>query len=214
MDSDLNQLRQILAQSPSQLSRPLSQSEIDLLCHHYQLLLKWNPLLHLTTITSPAEFATRHILESLLAEDILLPELSEIWDIGSGAGFPGIPIAIRRPHLSVRLIESNKRKAIFLSEAAHALGLTRIEVVNRRFEALTSPPPGSCLLARAVERMDRLAPELLARATTASQILLYGNSELLSNLTPAIEGQWSVREILLPDSMDRRLFDIRSLVRT
>ena len=157
--------------------RPLLSSEIDLFVNYYRLVLKWNPLLHLTTLTSPADFALRHLGEALIAEENLVDSIAEFWDIGSGAGIPGLPVAIRRPDLIVRLIESNRRKAIFLDETAALLGLSRVKVVNERFSMLT-PPGGVCLSARAVERMESIVGEILDHKDVFRQILLFGNREL------------------------------------
>jgi 16S rRNA (guanine527-N7)-methyltransferase len=200
-------LRKILEGERGRI-RPLSPSEIDLFIDYYRLILKWNPLLHLTTLTSPADFALRQLGEALIAEEYLLGSISEFWDIGSGAGIPGLPVAIRRPALKVRLIESNRRKAIFLDEVAAHLNLYQVNVLNERFSRL-SPPNGVCLSARAVERMESMVEEILSHLAVCQQILLFGNRELETNLGKIAVSGWILEAVLLPASKDRFLYHLR-----
>jgi 16S rRNA (guanine527-N7)-methyltransferase len=207
MNEAAGELRKIIEAERGRI-RPLSASEIDIFVNYYLLVLKWNPLLHLTTLTSPADFALRHLGEALIAEEKLIDSIPEFWDIGSGVGVPGLPVAIRRPDLNVRLIESNRRKAIFLDEAAALLGLSRVKVVNARFSNL-SPSSGICLSARAVERMELIVDEILDHRNACSQILLFGNQELASKLAHYTVSGWELEAELLPASADRFLFNLR-----
>lgn len=101
--------------------RPVSEGEARSLFEHYALLLKWNKVLNLTRIEDIEEAVERHYGEALFLADLLPPGAFSIADIGSGAGFPGIPLAIRRPECLVTLVESHQRKAVFLREASRAL---------------------------------------------------------------------------------------------
>ncbi len=98
----------------------------------FDLLLAWNRTHNLTRITEPASVATRHFAESLALLTIphLFSAVSRCADVGSGAGFPGIPLAIARPDLSWTLIEKATKKAAFLSYASASLGLSRIQVLH------------------------------------------------------------------------------------
>src|SRR5579871_343862 len=104
----------------------LTGDQLALLEQHYQLLLRWNQKMNLTRITNVSDAVRYHYCESLyLARS--LPEGSlRIVDIGSGAGFPGIPVAIFRPDCEVHLVESHQRKAVFLNEATRNLANTRV----------------------------------------------------------------------------------------
>src|SRR5262245_31207941 len=108
MPSDLEQLRNILQTSGRLTSgrltsgrltsgelqgKSFSEPEIDLLANYYELVLKWNNRLHLTTLIRPQEFFNRHILESSFAESLILPSVNQFWDIGSGLGVPGMIIS-------------------------------------------------------------------------------------------------------------------------
>src|SRR5881394_2420015 len=92
----------------------LSESQLNALCDHYRLLLSWNERLNLTRVVSAAEAARIHYVESLFLGAQLPPGALRIVDVGSGAGFPGIPVAILRPECKVDLVESHQRKAVFL----------------------------------------------------------------------------------------------------
>jgi 16S rRNA (guanine527-N7)-methyltransferase len=106
---------------------------------HYQLLLRWNRTLNLTSIRKMEEAVERHYCESLFLGTHLPPRPLRIADIGSGAGFPGFPVAVLRPDCSVTLIESHQRKAVFLREASRSLPNVRVlarraEDVEERFD--------------------------------------------------------------------------------
>lgn len=102
---------------------------------HLALLAKWNHAYNLTAVRDPVEMVSRHLLDSLAA----LPFLhgTTLADLGSGAGLPGIPLAIARPGLAVTLIESNGKKARFLREAARSLPLPNVTVAQSRVQDAT-----------------------------------------------------------------------------
>src|SRR5438552_16602612 len=111
--SSINRFSQTLKDRAEDFLVRLGDEEIERLSSYYDLLLKWNSRLHLVAPCSPSQFATRHILESLLLLRHL-PRNARIADAGSGAGLPVIPCLILRDDLRVTLIESSQRKAIFL----------------------------------------------------------------------------------------------------
>jgi 16S rRNA (guanine527-N7)-methyltransferase len=110
----------------------LNASQMAALESHYELLLRWNRSLNLTTVTSIEEAAERHYCEALFLAAHLSMDAGRIVDIGSGAGFPGIPVAILRPDCQIFLIEAHQRKAVFLREASR--GMTNVKVLSRRAE--------------------------------------------------------------------------------
>jgi 16S rRNA (guanine(527)-N(7))-methyltransferase RsmG len=117
----------------------LSPTQVNQLEHHYNLLIKWNKVLNLTSLRKVEEIVERHYCESIfLGMHLPLGPLS-IGDVGSGAGFPGVPVAIARSECKVSLIESHQRKCVFLREATrgiknvHVLA-ERVENVNARFD--------------------------------------------------------------------------------
>jgi 16S rRNA (guanine527-N7)-methyltransferase len=106
--------------------------QVKLLEGHYELLLRWNKVLNLTRIATREEAWERHYGESIFLAEHLPAGPLRIADIGSGAGFPGFPVAVARPECTVTLIESHQRKAVFLKEAARKL--SNIRVLSRRAE--------------------------------------------------------------------------------
>lgn len=121
----------------------LSPGQIAALAEHYDLLVRWNQKLNLTTITSLEQAVERHYCESLFLGSHLPPGNLRIVDVGSGAGFPGFPVAILRPDCSVALVESHQRKAVFLREASRKVANVRViakraEDVAEKFDRLIS----------------------------------------------------------------------------
>jgi len=108
----------------------LTPQQIQALQNHYELLLRWNRVLNLTAIDSLADAVERHYCESVFLAVHLPPQPMRIADIGSGGGFPGIPVAVMRPNCRVFLIEAHQRKAVFLREATR--GMPNVEVVAKR----------------------------------------------------------------------------------
>src|ERR1700751_3632471 len=96
---------------------------------YIRILLKWNELISLTSITDPAEIVARHFGESMFLNSILPVENGRLADVGSGSGFPGLALKILCPDLHVVLIDSNKRKCAFMSEVLRSLKLERVEVL-------------------------------------------------------------------------------------
>jgi 16S rRNA (guanine527-N7)-methyltransferase len=110
--------------------RHLSPAELELLERHYLLLQHWNRTLNLTRITDPVDTVKLNYCESLFLGIKLPPGPLRVCDVGSGAGFPGIPIAIIRSDLTVTLIESHQRKAVFLREASPGIPNLRVLAVR------------------------------------------------------------------------------------
>ena len=109
---------------------------------YVDLLLRWNQRVSLTTVTDPLEILRFHIGESIAAISLAKIERGRLADVGSGAGFPGIPLALFASELDVTLIESNTKKATFLAEAQRALGLRNVCIFRGRFGSLEKPSAG------------------------------------------------------------------------
>ena len=134
----------------------LSTQQLDQLETHHNLLIQWNKGLNLTRIEGVLDSVRFHYCESLYLGLKLPAGRLRVADIGSGAGFPGFPIAVLRPDLDVTLIESHQRKSVFLREAARGLANCRVlslraEEVSERFDWVVS---------RAVSPKDVLASKL------------------------------------------------------
>ena len=115
------------------------------------LILHWNSRLNLTAIRNPEEIQSRHFIESITSARLLPESIGSLLDFGSGAGFPGIPIALCRPEIAVTLAESQSKKAAFLQEAVRVLGIDA-SVFSKRAEQLDQQ--FDCVTLRAVDRME------------------------------------------------------------
>ena len=147
----------------------LTVGQIDALEAHYKLLIQWNARLNLTRIESVEDAVRLHYCESLLVGTKLPSGSLRIVDVGSGAGFPGIPIAILRPECLVTLVESHQRKGVFLREASR--NLKNAFVVTDRAENLKADY--DWLVSRAV------SPKDLRKLKLANNLaLLVGNEEI------------------------------------
>jgi len=149
----------------------LSSTQLDLLEQYYALLRRWNARMNLTRIQRLEDVVRLHYCESLFLGTLLPPGELIVADIGSGPGFPGIPVAVLRPECSVALIESHKRKAVFLREASS--GLPNVRVLASRAEDVQEKFDWS--VSRAVAPADVLALNL-ARNTA----LLIGEEDAKS----------------------------------
>ena len=110
----------------------LSANQVGQLEKHFNLLNKWNKTLNLTSIRDAGEIIERHYCESLFLGIHLPTGPLRIADVGSGAGFPGFPLAVLRPDCLVALVESHQRKSVFLREATREL--RNIQVIAKRIE--------------------------------------------------------------------------------
>lgn len=136
----------------------LSADQEAQLERHYQLLLLWNRKMSLTTVTSLPEAAVRHYCESLFLATYLGGGASVI-DVGSGAGFPGFPVAVLHSDCLVDLCESNTRKCVFLREASR--GMTNVRVLADRAESVKGGY--EWLISRAVSPRDLLKLNLASK---------------------------------------------------
>jgi len=130
----------------------LTTEQIEQLHQHYELMQRWNRTINLTRIANLGEAIDRHYAESLFLGSRLPPGSLKIADLGSGAGFPGFPVAVLRPECLITLVESHQRKAVFLKEAARRL--TNVSIAAKRAEDVTER--FDWVLCRAVAR-DKIA---------------------------------------------------------
>lgn len=124
-----------LAAGLAALGLTVSPAQQAALLAFRDLLLKWNKTYNLTALRDPAQVVSHHLLDSLA----ILPHVADapLLDVGSGGGLPGIPLAIVRPELSVRMVDSVQKKTTFLQQAAIQLGLQNVAVNHARIEDLT-----------------------------------------------------------------------------
>jgi 16S rRNA (guanine527-N7)-methyltransferase len=169
----------------------LDEQRLALTSIYIDLLLKWNARINLTAIREPREMVIRHFGESFFAAEILRPYTpADLIDLGSGAGFPGIPIAMWLPKTRVTLIESNQKKATFLKEVAFRLELKNVIVFNDRAEDYRGK--AGLVTLRAVERFERVLPIVVALTGQEGRIaLMIGESQVQAARALAGEVSWA-----------------------
>ncbi len=131
----------------------LSAGQVAALESHYDLMVRWNRTVNLTSISGLEEIVERHYCESLFLARFLDQSGIRIVDIGSGPGFPGFPVAVLRPECSVTLVESHQRKAVFLKEASR--GVANVRVLAKRAEDVSES--FDCAISRAVSYRDLIS---------------------------------------------------------
>lgn len=172
---------------------------------YYKIVMAWNPRLHLVAPCAPAEFATRHVLESLAMLSFLSTD-ARVLDVGSGAGLPVIPCLAVRSDLQATLVEASQKKAVFLREALRTIEAhARAEVIAKRFEEARAPQ-ADFVTCRAIERFTEIFKELVEWSPPASTLLFFGGASLQEQIEKA---GLSYQAMLIPESERRFLFIIK-----
>jgi 16S rRNA (guanine527-N7)-methyltransferase len=157
---------------------------------YLDLLLKWNAKINLTAVRDADAIVARHFGESFFAAERLAPRPTDtVIDLGAGAGFPGLPLAMLASSVHVTLIESNGKKAAFLNEVIFALQLKNAKVFSQRAE--TYPGQADLVTMRAVEKFEKALPLALDMAREGGRIaLMIGDSQLGAARALAHEVRW------------------------
>jgi len=132
-------------------------------------LERWNRTFNLTAIKTQDEMLTHHLLDSLAIHADLVG--GRIADVGTGAGFPGLPLALVQPQRRFTLIDSNGKKIRFVSHAARMLGLSNVEPLQARAEELAPDPPFDTVVARAFAPLPQLLSTIAGLAGPATRVL-------------------------------------------
>ncbi len=183
------QLATDIRQGCDALGLSLGDDAIDRLARLVLLLEKWNRIYSLTAVRDPRAMVTRHILDSL----VVLPWLNgvSLIDVGTGAGLPGLPIAIARPDCTVTLLDSNAKKLRFVRQAASELGLHNVEVVQQRMQEYRPAQAFDMVISRAVAAIADLYQQTVHLVKPGGRMLF------LKGVVPSTEiGSFGLRERL------------------
>jgi 16S rRNA (guanine527-N7)-methyltransferase len=183
----------------------LDETRLRAISIYIDLLLKWNARINLTAIREPNEIVQRHFGESLFAAKNLLDQErpQTAIDLGSGAGFPGVPFAMLAPQVQMTLIESHLKKATFLKELVYALGLKSVKVFSDRAESY--PGTADLTMLRAVEKFEQALPMAIQLTKAGGRIaLMIGSGQVESARRVGTEVRWS-DAIPVPRSNSREL---------
>ena len=181
----------------------LSQPQLQQLSDYLDLLLRWNAKTNLTAVREPEEIAARHFGESLfLARNVSRGALRTAIDLGSGAGFPGIPLKIYAPQLEITLEDSQNKKATFLNEVIRRLTLMDINVFSGRAEE--SGVKADLVTLRAVEKFEAAVPTAVSLLNPGGRLaLLIGGGQVASSKN--LLGGFAISTVSVPDSRERVL---------
>ena len=169
------------------------------------LLLRWNQKISLTAIVDRSEVLRLHFGESVFAVKNVPAEKGRLADVGSGAGFPGIPIAMASPQIQATLIEPNQRKAAFLSEVVRSLKLPNVIVLRSRIEDVDPKPMAfDFITARAVGQHEELLRCASRFLTRSGKLVLWVGGEDAKDLPCSAGWLWR-HPILIPQSRSRVL---------
>jgi 16S rRNA (guanine527-N7)-methyltransferase len=218
---------------PGEEPAVLSTAQLQSISTYIDILIHWNARINLTAIRTPEEIVTRHFGESLFAARHLFPKEEDreghdfsradrmlqketgasapegltgtrVADLGSGAGFPGVPIKIWAPIVTLTLIESNQKKATFLRELTRALTLTNINIQNARAETLP-PSTFDVVTLRAVERLPKVLPVAVTLLSPNGRLALLISSAQAEPTRSALPNlTWDI-PIPIPNSQSRIL---------
>lgn len=142
-----SQLNQKLHEGFKIMGLTASPEQEFALLSYMNLLAEWNRVYNLTAITNPEEMLIKHIFDSVIILPFIIGQ--NILDVGTGAGLPGIPLAIMLPHHHFVLLDSNKKKTRFLTHVQHQLSLNNVTIVDNRLQAFTYEPGFDTIVSRA-----------------------------------------------------------------
>jgi 16S rRNA (guanine527-N7)-methyltransferase len=164
---------------------------------YLELLLRWNTRLNLTSVREPDQIIQRHLVECAFAATQLPSDVESLLDYGSGAGLPGIVIALCRQDIRVTLADAHGKKAAFLREAVRSLGLAA-EVFDKRVEDLPRERKFGAVSLRAVEKMELAIP--IAMEHAQRYLVLLTTEQSLPSFTALCPGMNWLAPVPLPNS--------------
>ena len=172
---------------------------------YIRILLQWNEKLNLTAIRDPLEILVRHFCESMYGAVAVPIEHGRLADIGSGPGFPGIPLKILRPELELFLVESNIKKGTFLAEVVRELGLKNARVLISRYEELGEElAPLDYVCSRAVGEFGTFLNWAGSDRVSAGAVVLWIGGRDLEEVKKTDQWEWQ-EPIAVPQSLRRYL---------
>jgi len=198
--------------SAETIRRALGEFQLDVDEHqviyiqqYMKILLAWNEKTNLTAIRDPLEILYRHFCESMYAAVAVPVEKGRLADVGSGAGFPGIPLKIMRPDLQVFLIEANIKKATFLAEVLRNIELPDTRVLVGRYEEMGEEvAPLDYVCSRAVGEFEPFLTWAASERIAAKQVILWIGGRDLDQARRGTEWEWR-EPIPVPQSLRRYL---------
>ncbi len=211
--------KSIVQKGSKHLGIDVSNHQLDMMAIHANELIKWNRKKNLTAITKPADVAVKHFIDSVVP-CLKIPEQSSIIDVGSGGGFPGIPLKIMLPSTRVTLVDASRKKVNFLKQVIRLLDLKNIDAIHARIEDLADDPRycGSfdTAISRAFTELDRFirlatpllqnAGQIIAMKSKKTDIELKKTKKKLKIETYSLPLQEAVRTMVIINCTQYPLF--------
>ncbi len=177
---------ELLANAASEMGIPISESQVTQFKIYMELLLEWNEKVNLTAITAPADIILKHFVDSMT----VLPYVNggTMIDVGTGAGFPGVPIKIMAPDIKLTLMDSLNKRVNFLNELVHKLGITSVECVHNRAEDAARErfrENYDVVVSRAVANLSSLAEYCLPFAKIGGKFISMKGPDAKDEITAA-----------------------------
>lgn len=183
----------------------VNEQQVGYIQQYIRVLRHWNEKLNLTAIREPLEILYRHFCESMFAVGAIPLEGGRLADVGSGPGFPGLPIKILKPEIQLFLVESNIKKGTFLAEVIRELGLSDARVLISRYEELGEElAPLDYVCSRAVGEFGSFLDWASSGSVSASKVILWLGGRDLDEVRKSLEWEWA-QPIAVPQSLRRFL---------
>jgi len=197
--------KQAIERATKEFKLTLSYSQVEQIQQYTRILWAWNDKVNLTAIRDPLEVLYRHFCESMFGSALLPVENCRLADVGSGGGFPGLPLKIIRPDLQLFLVESNVKKATFLAEIIRELGLTDARVLVNRYQELGEElAPLDVVCSRALGDFPHFLAWAASPSVSAKQLLLWLGGRDLDEVRSQPSWTWS-EPVSIPKSLQRFL---------
>src|SRR5467141_2750562 len=195
----------VIRRALAEFKLPAYDDQVLQIQQYIKVLLAWNEKINLTAIRDPLEILYRHFCESMYASAAVPVENGRLADVGSGGGFPGLPLKIIRPNLQVFLVESNIKKVTFLAEVIRELGLNGAQVLARRYGELGEEvAPLDYVCSRALGEFPAFLEWAGAEQIAAKQVILWIGARDLAEIQKIGGWQWH-DPIGVPHSLRRLL---------
>jgi 16S rRNA (guanine527-N7)-methyltransferase len=187
----------------SEFKVAVTDQQIGQIQHYMTLLLKWNDAMNLTAIRDPLEILYRHFCESMFGATLIPVGFGRLADVGSGGGFPGLPLKIACPEIEVCLIDSNVKKATFLAEVVRELALPEARVLVSRYEELGEEvTPLDVVCSRAVGEFAHFLKWAASERVGAGTVMLWIGGRDLDEVRASKDWYWN-EPVAIPQSLRR-----------